>query len=93
MSDQPKPPCEQQEILESLSTMDIEQWIEMLQRADRSFYNMMALEVWSIAKTMDTLLPGFWSQFMHNRQVALKKFLEEKQAQRNSNSEVTAPQK
>jgi hypothetical protein len=73
--------------------MDIEQWIEMLQRADRSFYNMMALEVWSIAKTMDTLLPGFWSRFMHNRQLALKKFLEEKQAQRNSDSEVTAPHK
>lgn len=93
MSEQPKPPCEQQEILESLSTMDIEQWIETLQRADRSFYNMMALEVWSIAKTMDTLLPGFWSRFMHNRQVALKTFLEQKQARGSGNSEATTPQK
>ncbi|MGA7935855.1 MAG: hypothetical protein WCA35_20050 [Kovacikia sp.] len=57
--------------------MNIDQWIETLQQSDRSFYNLMALEVWSIAKTMDSLLPGFWNRFMTNRQVALKQFVEQ----------------
>lgn len=63
---------------EALSDMDIDQWIESLRQSDRSFYNLMALEVWSIAKTMDTLQPGFWNRFMANRQTALKQFLEHK---------------
>ncbi|MCL6435438.1 MAG: hypothetical protein K6T90_14745 [Leptolyngbyaceae cyanobacterium HOT.MB2.61] len=63
--------------------MHIDQWIENLRRADRSFYNMMALEVWSIAKTMDGLLPGFWNRFMTNRQVALKQFIQQKNLQRS----------
>jgi len=64
---------------ESIPSMDLEQWLETLRRADHSFYNMMALEVWSIAKTMDTLIPGFWNRFMKNRQRAMKQFMEQKQ--------------
>ncbi len=64
---------------EPLHSMNIDQWIETLRRSDRSFYNMMALEVWSIAKTMDGLLPGFWNRFMTNRQIALKQFMQQKQ--------------
>jgi len=60
-------------------SMDLDQWLETLRRADHSFYNLMALEVWSIAKTMDTLIPGFWNRFMKNRQLALKQFMEQKQ--------------
>jgi hypothetical protein len=60
--------------------MDIDTWLEKLRRADRSFYNIMALEVWSIAKTMDGLIPGFWNRFMHNRQVALKEFMLKRRA-------------
>lgn len=63
-----------------LKSINIDQWIENLQRADRSFYNMMALEVWSIAKTMDGLIPGFWNRFMANRQTALKQFMQQKNA-------------
>ena len=36
---------------------------------------MMAMEVWSIAKSMDTLIPGFWSKFMENRQLAVQNFV------------------
>lgn len=54
---------------------DVENWLERLRRSDRSLYNLMALEVWSIARTMDEILPGFWSRFMENRQVALKQFV------------------
>ncbi|UBF26877.1 hypothetical protein K9N68_02490 [Kovacikia minuta CCNUW1] len=70
-------PLSEEELLESLRSMNIDQWIDSLQRSDRSFYNLMALEVWSIAKTMDGLLPGFWNRFMANRQVALKQFIDQ----------------
>lgn len=60
--------------------LDPEQWLESLEEADRSHYEMMAIEVWSIAKTMEVLLPGFWNRFMCNRQVALKEYLKQKQA-------------
>jgi hypothetical protein len=58
--------------------MNVEQWLESLRRNDRTFYNMMAMEVWSIAKSMDKLLPGFWSRFMENRQVAVKNFVRDR---------------
>jgi hypothetical protein len=58
--------------------MSVEQWLESLRRSDRAFYNMMAMEVWSIAKSMDKLIPGFWSRFMENRQTAVKKFVQER---------------
>jgi hypothetical protein len=78
-------PLSEEELLKSLKSMSIDQWIETLQRSDRSFYNLMALEVWSIAKTMDGLLPGFWNRFMSNRQIALKQFIEQqKQAENDS---------
>ncbi len=51
-------------------------WLEQLRQSDRALYNLMAMEVWSIAQTMDTLIPGFWSRFMENRQLALKKFIQ-----------------
>lgn len=71
---------------EEIAQMDFEQWLEMLQKSDRSFYNLMAMEVWSIAKTMDGLLPGFWTRFMSHRQTALKQFLQHKHAQSGTDS-------
>ncbi|MEX0271102.1 hypothetical protein AB3R30_18355 [Leptolyngbyaceae cyanobacterium UHCC 1019] len=62
-------------LLESAPHMDIDQWLERLRHSDRALYNSMALEVWSIARTMDNLIPGFWSRFMENRQTALKQFV------------------
>lgn len=78
-SDDPESSLEEEP--ESLRSMDIDQWIENLKRADRSFYNIMALEVWSIAKTMDGLAPGFWNRFMTNRKIALKQFMQQKKSQ------------
>jgi hypothetical protein len=56
--------------------MSIEAWLQKLRRSDRAFYNIMAMEVWSLAKSMDSLLPGFWSRFMENRRVAMQEFVE-----------------
>lgn len=66
--------------LESLSAMNLEQWIEALKSSDRLFNKTMAIEVWAIAKTMDDLFPGFWNRFMANRRAALKQFINQKRA-------------
>jgi hypothetical protein len=60
--------------------MDIDKWLEQLRQSDRSLYNLMALEVWAIARTMDGLVPGFWTRFMENRQTALRQFVEHRKA-------------
>ncbi len=68
----------------SESEIDLQQRVEELQRADRSLYNLMGMEVWAIAKTMDDIYPGFWHQFMENRRIACKQFMEQqKQAHRS----------
>ena len=62
---------------------NLDQWVSTMRQVDRSCYQMMAIEVWAIAKTMETIFPGFWNRFMANRQEALKQFMEHKQNQRN----------
>lgn len=85
MPDSPPEPSDdslsEDDLLELLSEMDIDQWLETLRRSDRSLYNMMALEVWSIAKTMDGLLPGFWNRFMENRRLSLEQFMQQRKTQ------------
>jgi len=66
----------------SASDRSLIRWIESLKQSDRSSYKMLAVEVWAIAKTMDELYPGFWNRFMTNRQLALRQFMENRQAQR-----------
>jgi hypothetical protein len=58
------------------SVMSIEEWLNKLRSSDRAFYNIMAMEVWSLAKSMDSIVPGFWSQFMVNRRNAMQEFVE-----------------
>jgi len=51
--------------------------INSLKREDERLYNILAIDVWALAKTMDEYQPGFWSAFMKNREKALKRFLAE----------------
>ena len=51
--------------------------INSLKREDERLYNILAIDVWALAKTMDEYQPGFWSAFMKNREKALKRFLTE----------------
>jgi hypothetical protein len=80
-SDDQSIPFTEEELKELLSDMDIDQWLETLRHSDRSIYNLMALEVWSIAKTMDGILPGFWNRFMANRHLSLQQFIQQRQQQ------------
>lgn len=51
--------------------------LKSLKRDDETLYNILAVDVWALAKTMDEFQPGFWSAFMKNREKALKRFISE----------------
>ncbi len=46
-----------------------------LKQSQEMNYQMMRLNAWVLSETMDRFLPGFWSRFMANRQIAHKQFL------------------
>jgi hypothetical protein len=58
------------------SALSIEAWLDKLKSSDRAFYNIMAMEVWSLAKSMDSMTPGFWNRFMDNRRTAMQEFVD-----------------
>lgn len=49
--------------------------INALKREDETLNNILAVDVWALAKTMDEFQPGFWAAFMKNRDRALKRFI------------------
>jgi hypothetical protein len=51
--------------------------LNTLKREDETLYNILAVDVWALAKTMDEFQPGFWSAFMTNREKAMKRFIAE----------------
>ncbi len=51
--------------------------LNSLKQEDETLYNILAVDVWALAKTMDEFQPGFWSAFMKNREKALKRFIAE----------------
>lgn len=79
-----QPPGHQKQVFPSSSSGKVEESLEALQRSDRSLDNLIGMEVWSIAKTMDDFYPGFWNQFMLNRRLAMKQFMQQKQRHRKS---------
>jgi hypothetical protein len=51
------------------------QEIHSLRKEDETLSNILAVDVWALAKTMDEFQPGFWSEFMKNRQQSLRRFM------------------
>lgn len=51
--------------------------LDSLKREDEMLYNILAVDIWALAKTMDEYQPGFWAAFMKNREQALKRFIDE----------------
>jgi hypothetical protein len=45
--------------------------LEKIEQSHEMRYKMMNLETWSLAKTMDVFLPGFWNRFLENRRTAM----------------------
>lgn len=61
----------------TLKTSVILEQLNLLKQEDETLYNILAVDVWALAKTMDEFQPGFWSAFMTNREKALKRFIAE----------------
>lgn len=55
----------------------IREQLNSLKQDEETLYNIWAVDVWALAKTMDEFQPGFWSAFMKNREKALKEFISE----------------
>lgn len=51
--------------------------LKTLKQEDETLYNILAVDVWALAKTMDEFQPGFWMEFMKNREKAMKRFIAE----------------
>ena len=63
---------------ESPESQKLAQQLENLKRSHSQLHQLKNLEIWALVSTMDDFIPGFWSRFMVNRQVAFKEFLEQK---------------
>jgi hypothetical protein len=80
MAEQDTPPSQDYEF-DDFNTPVSDEARELLEKIEQSHamrYKMMNLETWSLAKTMDAFLPGFWNRFLENRRLALKKFIEQR---------------
>lgn len=51
-----------------------------------NIYNILAVDVWALAQTMDEAESGFWAKFMGNRERACKRLLETIRQVRPTNS-------
>lgn len=58
--------------------------LEKIEQSHEMRYKMMNLETWSLAKTMDNFLPGFWNRFLENRRTAMKNFIKQRRKMRTS---------
>lgn len=68
-----------------LPAVEIDEMLATIQNSHSYYYKMMNIEVWALVETLDGVFPGAWGQFMSNRQVAVKHFL---QRERDPNYEV-----
>ena len=70
-------------VTESPDSRKMAQQLENLKRSHYQRHQLTNLEIWALVSTMDDFIPGFWSRFMVNRQVAFKEFLEQKKTKQS----------
>ncbi|MEG3839896.1 hypothetical protein [Microcoleus sp. herbarium14] len=63
-----------------LPAVEVDEMLTKIQHSHGFYYKVMNLEVWALVETLDKLFPGAWGQFMTNRKVAVKQFLERDRA-------------
>ena len=69
------------------AAVEVDEMLTRIKHSHGHYYKVMNLEVWALVETLDRVFPGAWGQFMANRQVAVKQFLERS---RDPNSSVDA---
>lgn len=57
-----------------------------LQTADQTLHDLMALEIWSMAQTLDEAFPGLWAQYMENRQRLVHDYLSNRRQPQDSDN-------
>ncbi len=65
---EPKPPISKQK-------RKLIQQLDALEQEDQNLYDALSIDVWALAKTIEEFQPGFWAEFMKNREKALKRFI------------------
>jgi hypothetical protein len=48
----------------SAESPELREELNSLRQEDETLYNILAVDVWALAKTMDEFQPGFWLAFM-----------------------------
>ena len=61
----------------SLKHRRIQRQLNALKEQDETLHNVLAVDIWALAKTIDEFQPGFWAEFMKTRDKALRRFLQE----------------
>ena len=59
-----------------LPAVEVDEMLTKIQHSHTYYYKMMNLEVWALVETLDKVFPGAWGQFMSNRQLAVRDFLQ-----------------
>ncbi|GGA47001.1 hypothetical protein [Okeania sp. KiyG1] len=62
--------------------INIDELLTQLKHSHELYYKMLNLEIFALVETLEQFFPGAWSQFMANRQVSMKQFLQHYQSRR-----------
>ncbi|NEN88454.1 MULTISPECIES: hypothetical protein [unclassified Okeania] len=65
-----------------LPKIDIDELLTQLKHSHELYYKMLNLEIFALVETLEEFFPGTWSQFMANRQISMKQFLQHYQSRR-----------
>ncbi len=68
-----------------LPQIDIDELLTQVKHSHGLYYKMVNIEIWALVETLEEFFPGAWNQFMANRKVSLKQFLQHSQ---NNNVEI-----
>ncbi|MEK0179293.1 MULTISPECIES: hypothetical protein [Microcoleus] len=60
------------------AAVEVDEMLTRIKHSHGHYYKVMNLEVWALVETLDRVFPGAWGNFMANRQVAVKQFLQRK---------------
>ncbi len=64
---------------QSLPPIEIDELLTQVKHSHGLYYKMVNLEIWALVETLEEFFPGAWNQFMANRQVSMKQFLQHSQ--------------
>jgi hypothetical protein len=84
----PNPPLNQSSQPNLMATgatdnVELAQQLEKIKHSHSLRYQMLNLEIWALVGTMDEFIPGFWTRFMANRQLAFKEHLNQQKKQKS----------